>query len=106
MVQILWVKNYYKLAEKLVSFLKLLNSAKVLSTSVSLTVVSLVFPVNAKLGTALEVLQLCLKLLRPTCRDELRRLLTFMALASDPQEMKLDKEVSSILENKMLKYPK
>lgn len=106
MIQILWVKNYYKLAEKLVLFLKLLNSAKILSTSASLTVVSLVLPVNAKLGTALEALQLCLKLLRPTCRDELRRLLTFMALASDPQGIKLDKEVSYILENTFLKYPK
>lgn len=93
MIQIFWVKNYYTFAEKLVPFLKLLNSAKLLSTSASLTLVSLVLPVNAKLGTALEALQLCLKLLRPTCRDELRRLLTFMALASDPQEIKLDKEV-------------
>lgn len=48
---------------------------------------------NAKLGTALEALQLCLKLLPPSCRDELRRLLVFMALAADPQEIKLDKEV-------------
>lgn len=55
--------------------------------------VSLVLPVNAKLGTALEALQLCLKLLPPSCRDELRRLLVFMALAADPQEIKLDKEV-------------
>lgn len=94
MIQILWVKNCYKLADKLVPFLKLLSSAKFLLISASLTVVSLVLPVNAKLGTALEALQLCLKLLRPTCRDELRRLLTFMALASDPQEIKLDKEVS------------
>lgn len=48
---------------------------------------------NAKLCTALEALQLCLKLLPPACRDELRRLLTFMALAADPQGIKLDKEV-------------
>lgn len=54
---------------------------------------SLVVPVNAKLATALEALQLCLKLLPPACRDELRRLLTFMALAADPQGIKLDKEV-------------
>lgn len=52
-------------------------------------------PVSAKLGTALEALQLCLKLLPPSCREELRRLLTFMALAADPQGIKLDKEVRS-----------
>lgn len=48
---------------------------------------------NAKWATALEALQLCLKLLPLACRDELCRLLTFMALAADPQEMRLDKEV-------------
>ncbi|XP_038562129.1 DEP domain-containing protein 7-like [Micropterus salmoides] len=53
--------------------------------------------VNAKLGTALEALQLCLKLLPPSCRDELRRLLTFMALAGDPQGIKLDKEMENRL---------
>ncbi|TKS72994.1 DEP domain-containing protein 7 [Collichthys lucidus] len=52
---------------------------------------------NAKLGTALEALQLCLKLLPPARRDELRRLLTFMALAADPQEIKLDKEMENRL---------
>ncbi|XP_049929409.1 DEP domain-containing protein 7-like [Epinephelus moara] len=51
--------------------------------------------VNAKLGTALEALQLCLKLLPPGCRDELRKLLTFMALAADPQGIKLDKEMEN-----------
>ncbi|XP_029992513.1 DEP domain-containing protein 7-like [Sphaeramia orbicularis] len=51
--------------------------------------------VNAKLATALEALQLCLKLLRPGCREELRRLLTFMALAAEPQGIKLDKEVEN-----------
>lgn len=66
---------------------------KILLTSVSLPVVCLVIPVNAKLATALEALQLCLKLLPAACRDELRRLLTFMALAADPQGIKLDKEV-------------
>lgn len=50
-------------------------------------------PVNAKLDRALEALQLCLKLLPPSCRDELCRLLTFMCLAADPQGIKLDKEV-------------
>lgn len=51
------------------------------------------FPVNAKLGPALEALQLCLKLLPLICREELRRLLTFMTLAADPRGIKLDKEV-------------
>ncbi|XP_029289993.1 DEP domain-containing protein 7-like [Cottoperca gobio] len=51
--------------------------------------------VNAKLGTALEALQLCLKLLPPGCRDELCKLLTFMALAADPQGIKLDKEMEN-----------
>ncbi|XP_051238039.1 DEP domain-containing protein 7-like isoform X1 [Dicentrarchus labrax] len=53
--------------------------------------------VNAKLGTALEALQLCLKLLPPACRDELRRLLTFMAVAGDPQRIRLDKEMENRL---------
>ncbi|XP_073327463.1 DEP domain-containing protein 7-like isoform X2 [Pagrus major] len=53
--------------------------------------------VNAKLDTALEALQLCLKLLSPACRDELHRLLIFMALAADPQEIKLDKEMENRL---------
>ncbi|XP_070763986.1 DEP domain-containing protein 7-like [Enoplosus armatus] len=53
--------------------------------------------VSAKLGTALEALQLCLKLLPPGCRDELRRLLAFMALAADPQGIKLDKEMENRL---------
>lgn len=53
----------------------------------------LVFPVNAKFGAALEALQLCLKLLPPTCRDELRRLLNFMSLAAEPQGIKLEREV-------------
>uniref|UniRef100_A0A665TKZ1 DEP domain-containing protein 7 n=1 Tax=Echeneis naucrates TaxID=173247 RepID=A0A665TKZ1_ECHNA len=53
--------------------------------------------VNAKLDKALEALQLCLKLLPPSCREELRRLLTFMSLAADPQEIKLDKEIENKL---------
>ncbi|KAM7396244.1 hypothetical protein PAMP_019301 [Pampus punctatissimus] len=53
--------------------------------------------VNAKLGTALEALQLCLKLLPSSCREELHRLLLFMALAADPQEIKLDKEMENRL---------
>ncbi|KAM9351923.1 DEP domain-containing protein 7-like [Symphorus nematophorus] len=53
--------------------------------------------VSAKFSVALEALQLCLKLLPPACRDELRRLLTFMALAADPQGIKLDKEMENRL---------
>ncbi|XP_042266912.1 DEP domain-containing protein 7-like [Thunnus maccoyii] len=53
--------------------------------------------VNAKLDTALEALQLCLKLLSSSCREELRRLLSFMALAADPQGIKLDKEMENRL---------
>ncbi|XP_056273369.1 DEP domain-containing protein 7-like [Pseudoliparis swirei] len=50
---------------------------------------------NGKLATALEALQLCLKLLPPGRRDELRTLLTFMGLAAEPQGMKLDKEMEN-----------
>lgn len=53
---------------------------------------------NAKLDKSLEALQLCLKLLPQSSRDELRRLLTFMSLASDPQGLKVDKEVRSAAE--------
>ncbi|XP_061533107.1 DEP domain-containing protein 7-like [Phycodurus eques] len=53
--------------------------------------------VDAKLGTALEALQLCLKLLPPSTREELCRILTFMTVAADVQEIKLDKE----MENKL-----
>ncbi|XP_040893645.1 DEP domain-containing protein 7-like isoform X2 [Toxotes jaculatrix] len=53
--------------------------------------------VNGKLDKALEALQLCLKLLPPSCRDELCRLLTFMSLAADPQGIKLDKEMENRL---------
>ncbi|KAK5902782.1 hypothetical protein CesoFtcFv8_008007 [Champsocephalus esox] len=51
--------------------------------------------VNAKLNMALEALQLCLKLLPPGCRDQLRKVLTFMALAADPLGIKLDKEMEN-----------
>uniref|UniRef100_A0AAV2L372 non-specific serine/threonine protein kinase n=1 Tax=Knipowitschia caucasica TaxID=637954 RepID=A0AAV2L372_KNICA len=49
--------------------------------------------VTAKLGTALEALQLCLKLLPHNNREELCRLLTFMALAAKPQAVKLETEM-------------
>uniref|UniRef100_A0A3P8SDZ2 DEP domain-containing protein 7 n=1 Tax=Amphiprion percula TaxID=161767 RepID=A0A3P8SDZ2_AMPPE len=64
-------------------------------TDVYSTIIDLL--VNAKLGKALEALQLCLKLLPIGCRDELRRLLTFMSLAADPQEIKVDKEMENRL---------
>ncbi|KAM9364951.1 DEP domain-containing protein 7-like [Pholidichthys leucotaenia] len=53
--------------------------------------------VNAKFEQALEALQLCLKLLSPSCREELRRLLSFMSLAADPLEIKVDKEMENRL---------
>ncbi|XP_030644247.1 DEP domain-containing protein 7-like [Chanos chanos] len=53
---------------------------------------------TAKFEQALEALQLCLKLLPQHSREELRRLLHFMALAADPAEVKLHKET----ENRMV----
>ncbi|XP_029908588.1 DEP domain-containing protein 7-like isoform X2 [Myripristis murdjan] len=51
--------------------------------------------VNGKPDKALEALQLCLKLLPPSCREELHRLLTFVALAANPHGIKLDKEMEN-----------
>ncbi|XP_072769974.1 DEP domain-containing protein 7-like isoform X1 [Nerophis lumbriciformis] len=53
--------------------------------------------VNAKLVTALEALQLCLKLLPHNCREELRRLLHFMTVAAEAQHIKLETEVENRL---------
>nr|XP_020512007.1 DEP domain-containing protein 7-like isoform X1 [Labrus bergylta] len=53
--------------------------------------------VNSKIAVALEALQLCLKLLPLTCREELHKLLTFAALAADPQGIKLDKKMDNRL---------
>uniref|UniRef100_A0A3P8PV81 DEP domain-containing protein 7 n=1 Tax=Astatotilapia calliptera TaxID=8154 RepID=A0A3P8PV81_ASTCA len=53
--------------------------------------------VNVKLDKALEALQLCLKLLPHSCRDELRRLLIFVSLAADPHGIKVDKEIENRL---------
>ncbi|XP_023180459.1 DEP domain-containing protein 7-like [Xiphophorus maculatus] len=50
---------------------------------------------NGQLEKALEALQLCLKLLPPGCREELRKVLTFMAAAAEPRAPKLDKEVEN-----------
>ncbi|KAJ8002798.1 hypothetical protein DPEC_G00162710 [Dallia pectoralis] len=54
--------------------------------------------VNAKFDKALEALQLCLKLLYPSKREELCKLLCFMAIAGDPHRIQLDEEI----ENKMV----
>ena len=51
---------------------------------------------RAKLDEALEALQLCLKLLPQSSREELRTLLTFLSLAADPHGIKLDKEVRAL----------
>lgn len=52
--------------------------------------------VNGKFDMALEVLQLCLKLLSVANREELYRLLSFMSLAADPQHIRLHKEVQHV----------
>ncbi|KAI5615450.1 DEP domain-containing protein 7, partial [Silurus asotus] len=51
--------------------------------------------VNGKFDVALEVLQLCLKLLPAANREELYRLLGFMSLAADPQHIRLHKEIEN-----------
>ncbi|XP_013867627.1 DEP domain-containing protein 7 isoform X2 [Austrofundulus limnaeus] len=53
--------------------------------------------VSAEMGKALEALQLCLKLLPQSSREELHQLLTFMSLAASPQGVKVDKEVENRL---------
>ncbi|XP_012590589.1 PREDICTED: DEP domain-containing protein 4 [Condylura cristata] len=47
---------------------------------------------NDKRAEALEATQLYLRLLLPNIREELRRLLTFMAIASEPNAYKLQKQ--------------
>ncbi|KAK3569639.1 hypothetical protein QTP86_002666 [Hemibagrus guttatus] len=51
--------------------------------------------VNGKQEQALEALQLCLKLQDSRSREELRRLLRFMAFAAQPNEIKLHKEIEN-----------
>ncbi|XP_062849602.1 DEP domain-containing protein 7 isoform X2 [Trichomycterus rosablanca] len=51
--------------------------------------------VNGKFSVALEVLQLCLKLLSAANREELYRLLRFMSLAADPAHFRLHKEIEN-----------
>uniref|UniRef100_A0A3Q3A204 DEP domain-containing protein 7 n=1 Tax=Kryptolebias marmoratus TaxID=37003 RepID=A0A3Q3A204_KRYMA len=53
--------------------------------------------VSGSLDRALEALQLCLKLLPQSSREELRTLLSFMSLAADPRGIKLDKEMENRL---------
>ncbi|XP_072340857.1 DEP domain-containing protein 4 isoform X5 [Scyliorhinus torazame] len=43
-------------------------------------------------GRALEAAQLCIRLLEPNCREELHRLLSFMAVAAAPGAYKLHKQ--------------
>ncbi|XP_061566839.1 DEP domain-containing protein 7 [Cololabis saira] len=51
--------------------------------------------VNGKLEQALEALQLSLRLQDTRSREELRKLLRFMAIAAKPQEVKLHKEIEN-----------
>ncbi|XP_034536324.1 DEP domain-containing protein 7 isoform X2 [Notolabrus celidotus] len=51
--------------------------------------------VNGKQEQALEALQLSLKLQDSRSREELRRLLRFMAVAAKPQEVKLHREIEN-----------
>ncbi|KAM4602709.1 DEP domain-containing protein 7 [Polymixia lowei] len=51
--------------------------------------------VNGKQEQSLEALQLSLKLQDSRSREELRRLLRFMAIAAKPQEVKLHKEIEN-----------
>ncbi|XP_069029697.1 DEP domain-containing protein 7 [Embiotoca jacksoni] len=51
--------------------------------------------VNGKQEQALEAMQLSLKLQDSRSREELRRILRFMAIAAKPQEVKLHKEIEN-----------
>ncbi|XP_072340851.1 DEP domain-containing protein 4 isoform X2 [Scyliorhinus torazame] len=48
-------------------------------------------------GRALEAAQLCIRLLEPNCREELHRLLSFMAVAAAPGAYKLHKQIPGSL---------
>lgn len=50
---------------------------------------------NGTFEGALEILQLTLKLLSASAREELRRLLEFMAAAADAANVRLHREVRS-----------
>ncbi|XP_069760475.1 SCY1-like protein 2 isoform X2 [Narcine bancroftii] len=50
---------------------------------------------NGKIAQALEATQLCLQLLEPNWREELHRLLSFMAVASSPGACRLRKQYTN-----------
>lgn len=50
-------------------------------------------PDEGKMQDAIKASQLCLRLLEMSVRDELRRLLTFMATAAHPDAFRLQKQV-------------
>lgn len=50
-------------------------------------------PAEGKVQDAIKASQLCLQLLETSVRDELRRLLTFMATAAHPDACRLQKQV-------------
>lgn len=56
---------------------------------------SIFFSISAegKVQDAIKASQLCLRLLETSVRDELRRLLTFMATAAHPDACRLQKQV-------------
>lgn len=63
--------------------------------SLCLSICLPVYLANGTFEGALEVLQLTLKLLSASAREELRRLLEFMAAAADAANVRLHKEVRS-----------
>lgn len=52
------------------------------------------FPDDGKTKDAIRASQLCLRLLETSVRDELRRLLAFMAAAAQPDACRLQKQVT------------
>ncbi|XP_058482214.1 DEP domain-containing protein 4 [Solea solea] len=50
---------------------------------------------GGKVQDAIKASQLCLRLLEPNVRDELRRLLAFMAIAADPGSCRLQKQIEN-----------
>ncbi len=54
------------------------------------------FSDEGKVQEAIRASQLCLRLLDTSVRDELRRLLTFMATAAHPDTCSLQKQVDSL----------
>lgn len=54
---------------------------------------SCLFPDEGKVHDAIKASQLCLRLLETSVRDELRRLMAFMATAAHPDACRLQKQV-------------